>query len=95
MWYFTPVRRVRVLVSGTVQGVFFRSALRDVARRLDLTGWAHNLPDGRVEAELQGEPRAVEHAVAFCGHGPPAATVAAVDVADIAVVAGEQGFSVA
>lgn len=46
--------RVHVLVSGRVQGVWFRSSTRDEAARRGLTGWVRNLPDGRVEAEVQG-----------------------------------------
>ncbi|MDW7709563.1 MAG: acylphosphatase [Deferrisomatales bacterium] len=72
--------RARVLVSGRVQGVFFRASTRDVARRLGLRGWVRNLPDGGVEAVFEGERGLVEEAVAWCRTGPPEARVAHCDV---------------
>jgi acylphosphatase len=72
--------RVRLLVSGRVQGVFFRQSTADAARRLGVSGWVRNLPDGRVEAEAEGERAAVDALVAFCRRGPPAAHVDGVEV---------------
>ncbi|MGH3923499.1 MAG: acylphosphatase [Pseudonocardiaceae bacterium] len=86
--------RVRVVVSGQVQGVFFRVATRDVAERLHLTGWVRNRADGRVEAEFQGAPAAVERALEFCRRGPRQAHVSAVDVERVDPVPGEQRFEV-
>lgn len=71
--------RARVLVSGVVQGVSFRAYTADEARRLGLNGWVRNLPDGRVELEVEGERAQVEALVAWCHRGPPAAQVDAVD----------------
>lgn len=67
--------RARVLVSGDVQGVFFRSKTRDTAVQLGLTGFVRNLPDGRVEAVFEGEDEKVKKAVEFCREGPPGSTV--------------------
>jgi len=75
------VRR-RVLVSGLVQGVFFRQSCRRIARDEGLAGWVRNLPDGRVEACFEGPGDAVSRAVAWCRHGPPEARVTAVEVFD-------------
>jgi acylphosphatase len=91
----TDVRRVHLWISGRVQGVFFRSATQEQARERGLTGWVRNAPDGRVEAEVQGARSAVDELIAECREGPPGAKVADVEVDDIAVVADEQGFSVA
>ncbi len=72
-------RRVRVHVSGRVQGVFFRDATRQKARQLGLAGWVSNMADGRVEAVFEGDPGAVEGAVRWCGEGPDQAAVEDVD----------------
>jgi acylphosphatase len=67
--------RVHLLVSGIVQGVFYRQSTVDEARRLDLAGWVRNLADGRVEVLAEGKRPALEGLVAFCRRGPPAARV--------------------
>ncbi len=72
--------RVHVLIEGRVQGVFFRASTRDEARALGLTGWARNLPDGRVEALFEGDKRAVENMLAWCHKGPPYAYVDRVEM---------------
>jgi acylphosphatase len=72
--------RARIEVDGRVQGVFFRGATADEAGRLGLSGWVRNLPDGRVEAEAEGDRAAVERLVAWCRRGPPAARVEGVKV---------------
>ncbi|MBG0567600.1 acylphosphatase [Actinoplanes aureus] len=74
--------RKRVLVTGVVQGVFFRDTCRRVAGQQGVTGWVRNLPDGRVEAVFQGAPESVERLVTWCRTGPPDAQVTAVDVHD-------------
>jgi acylphosphatase len=73
--------RVHLLISGRVQGVAFRAYTEDEGRRLGVRGWVRNLPDGRVEAEAEGDRGAVEELVAWCRHGPPAARVDDVEVA--------------
>lgn len=90
----TDVERMYVSVSGRVQGVFFRAALREEARRRGVTGWVRNTRDGRVEAELQGASDAVEALIDVCRQGPPAAEVRALDVERRAVVKGESAFIV-
>jgi acylphosphatase len=69
---------VRFLVSGRVQGVCYRAATAQEASRLDLSGWAKNLPDGRVEVMAHGAPDAVESLAEWLWKGPPAARVAGV-----------------
>jgi acylphosphatase len=61
----------RVLISGRVQGVYFRDGTRDEAYRLGVTGWIRNLPDKRVEDVFEGPDSAVSQLVAFCREGPP------------------------
>jgi len=74
--------RRRVVVSGRVQGVFFRGATQDTARARGVDGWVRNLPDGRVEAVFEGEASAVEALVEFCRRGPRGARVAAAEVSE-------------
>lgn len=79
-------RRVRLLVSGRVQGVFFRARTREEAQRLAVGGWVRNLPDGRVEVLAEGESRAVGSLIAWCRRGPRFA-----DVSDVEVIEEEPG----
>jgi acylphosphatase len=73
--------RAHVYMSGRVQGVFFRSETQDEARRLGLTGWVRNLPDGRVEAVFEGEKEKVDALIDFCRRGPTGARVTNAEVA--------------
>jgi acylphosphatase len=75
------VRR-KVLVSGDVQGVFFRATCRDEALSRGLTGYVANLPDGRVEAVFEGDERSVTEMVEWSRQGPRLARVTHVDVTD-------------
>lgn len=72
--------RARVVVSGRVQGVFFRAEARDRARSLGLAGWVRNNPDGTVEAAFEGDRERVESMIEWCGRGPALAAVEAVAV---------------
>ena len=67
--------RVHLRVYGLVQGVWFRATMREVARHYGVTGWVRNVPDGSVEAVLEGPRRAVEEVVKWALRGPPAARV--------------------
>jgi acylphosphatase len=88
------MRRVRLTASGLVQGVFFRASTRDEARHLKVTGWVSNAPDGTVVSEAQGDPDAVEEMIAFFRRGPGHARVDQLEVEDLPIVDGEQGFGV-
>lgn len=72
--------RVHVLISGRVQGVGFRAALRHEALRRGVSGWVRNLPDGRVEAVIEGEAGRVDEVLAWCRRGPQGARVSDVEV---------------
>lgn len=74
--------RKRVIVSGTVQGVFFRDTCRRVAVAHGVAGWVRNLPDRRVEAVFEGAAEPVQRLVDWARHGPRQATVTHVDVHD-------------
>ena len=73
--------RYRVLVSGRVQGVFFRASCRQEAERHGVSGWVRNLPDGTVEAVFEGPDAEVGHLVEWSRHGPRSAVVESVRVA--------------
>ena len=77
-----PVERKHVLVSGLVQGVFYRDTCRRVAGRQGVAGWVRNLPDGRVEAVFEGDVDGVERMVSWARRGPARARVDALDVRD-------------
>ncbi len=70
----------RLEIRGTVQGVGYRWAMVEEARRLDIRGWVRNRRDGTVEATVSGPSAAVDRMVAWARRGPQAAVVAAVDV---------------
>lgn len=73
-------RRVRVIISGRVQGVYFRHFTKVKASELGVRGWVKNLDDGRVEAVFEGDPGSVRAMVDWCHHGPPTARVDSVEI---------------
>ena len=74
------VVRATLRVSGRVQGVFFRHSAQEEAQRLALCGEVRNLPDGSVEAIVEGPRLAVEEFAAWCRQGPPSSQVEAVEL---------------
>jgi acylphosphatase len=72
--------RARIIISGLVQGVYFRADAREVAHRQGLSGWVRNRVDGTVEAVVEGEHAAVQAFIAWCHAGPPGARVTDVHV---------------
>ena len=77
-----------LVISGRVQGVFYRESMRREAERLGVTGWMRNRRDGAVEAVVQGEEDAVEAMIAWTWTGPAAARVE-----DVAVKPAEGMFT--
>ena len=76
------MKRVRVIVSGRVQGVFFRATCASLARERELGGYVRNLPDGRLEAAFEGPDGAVDEMVDWCRRGPELARVDRIEVID-------------
>jgi acylphosphatase len=76
------VTRKRVVISGRVQGVFFRDTMRQRAEAAGVVGWVRNTPEGTVEAVFEGEPEAVDELIEFSRRGPSRAEVASVEVID-------------
>ena len=76
----TPIIRRKAFISGRVQGVFFRESCRRVAQDNNVSGYAKNLNDGRVEVVLEGAPDAVPRVLDWCQVGPSSAQVERVEV---------------
>jgi acylphosphatase len=72
--------RAHVIVSGRVQGVFFRAETKEKARELGVSGWVKNLAEGQVEAVFEGEKAQVEQMVKWAKSGPPGAIVNDLDL---------------
>lgn len=73
-------QRVRLFIKGKVQGVFFRQALKVMAKKNHVNGWVRNLPDGRVEAVLEGEDLDVSTLVEWAHAGSANARVEDVEI---------------
>jgi len=71
---------VHVIISGRVQGVWFRASTKQKAEQLGLTGWVRNASDSNVEAIFEGEEDLVKKMIEWCHRGPPSAQVAHVEV---------------
>jgi acylphosphatase len=87
------VIRRRVVVTGLVQGVYFRDSTHRRALSAGVAGWVRNHPDGSVEAVFEGTGEAVERLVAFCREGPRGARVDRVEV-DAEQPEGLAGFGI-
>lgn len=90
----SPVVRRRVVLHGQVQGVGFRWNARTEATRLGVSGWVRNLPDGSVEAEIEGDRTSVDDMVEWLRRGPPFAEVSDVDVAEINPTGSDGSFEI-
>jgi len=73
------VRR-HVIISGRVQGVWFRGSAQDKAESLGITGWVRNTRDGRVESVFEGDEASVNEMISWCHHGPTMASVTNVEI---------------
>ncbi len=68
-------KRVRLIIEGRVQGVWFRDSTRREAETLRVRGWIKNRPDGAVEVLAEGPAGNVKKLAAWCHHGPSSARV--------------------
>jgi len=75
-------KSVKLFVTGTVQGVFFRNFVDENAKKLKLRGYVRNLEDGRVEIRFEGEGKDVEGMIEMCKSGPKHASIRRVDVVE-------------
>ena len=75
-------QRVHLLVSGKVQGVFFRQALKVIAKKNNVFGWVRNLTDKRVEAILEGDNKSVNSVIEWTRIGPANSRVDNIEVSN-------------
>ena len=68
-------KRIHLFIRGKVQGVFFRQAIKVIAKKNNITGWAKNLDDGRVEVLLEGDSEYVNTVIEWSNIGPANARV--------------------
>lgn len=87
------MRRVHVIVGGSVQGVGYRYTARMIAREIGVTGWVRNRADGTVEAEVEGTDDQVDEMLAWMAEGPPGSQVESASVTD-ASPGSDLGFEV-
>ena len=73
-------QRVRLLVSGNVQGVFFRQTLKVVAKKNNISGWVRNLKDRRVEAVFEGDSKSTNSVIEWTRVGPANSRVDDIEV---------------
>ncbi len=87
-------KRWHLYISGRVQGVYYRASTEQQANELGLTGYARNLPDGRVEVVAEGADHQLHRLRAWCENGPPDARVDSVEVTEEAPSGDFTDFSV-
>lgn len=85
-------KRWTLLISGKVQGVYYRASTQEKAESLGVAGYARNLPDGRVEVVAEGPEDRLEALRQWCYDGPPAAKVDSIDTSDAPATGEFRGF---
>ena len=85
---------VHVLISGRVQGVWFRASTKQKAEQLSLTGWVRNTSGGNVEAVFEGDENLIQEMLEWCHHGPPLANVENVEIKNQEPTNGFDDFSI-
>ena len=88
------MKRIRIVVRGYVQGVFFRFHTCRLARQLGLRGYVRNLPDGSVEVIAEGISQNLEQLVEFCREGPEAARVESLEIEELPIDGELSGFEI-
>ena len=86
--------RINVIISGKVQGVWFRANTKQKAEQLGLTGWVRNTSDGNVEAVFEGGKNDIQEMLDWCHHGPPLSKVENVEVKNESPTNGFDSFSI-
>jgi acylphosphatase len=69
------MKTVRMIITGRVQGVFFRASAKDMADRYGVQGWVKNLPDRNVEIAATASEKTLQQFIEWCKQGPPRAII--------------------
>lgn len=77
------MKTVRLIITGKVQGVWFRASAKEAAINTNINGEVWNTNEGAVEVIAQGEPAQLEKFIEWCQHGPPLARVEHVDIEEL------------
>jgi len=85
---------VHVVISGRVQGVWFRANTKQKAEQLGMTGWVRNTADGKVEALFEGDEKHIQEMIDWCHRGPPMAQIDNVEITEQSSSNGFDGFSI-
>ena len=85
-------KNVHVIISGRVQGVWFRASTKQKAEELGLTGWVRNTKDGCVEAVFEGEDGLIKEMIKWCHSGPPLSKVENVEIKNQKPIGGFKDF---
>jgi len=83
-----------IVISGKVQGVFFRASTRQKAEQIGVNGWVRNTSDGKVEALFEGDEKKVNKLIEWCRHGPNLAEVKEVNIQEKEPTYGYTSFSI-
>jgi len=75
-------KSIRIYITGTVQGIFFRAFVKENAERYNVKGFVRNLEDGRVEVFLEGDTNAVDKMIELCKKGPKHSDIKKVEIKD-------------
>jgi len=88
------MKRAKVIITGDVQGVFFRHHAEKEANKLGLSGWCRNEPDGSVFIIIEGDKKSVDKYIKWCMQGSPVSTVENVEVMEEKYTGTEIGFEI-
>lgn len=88
------MRRIRIIISGKVQGVYFRAFLKEAAESLGIKGWCTNCSEGMVEAVAEGDGDKIEKFLGEARKGPQAAEVRNIDIKEETYSGDLEGFEI-
>jgi acylphosphatase len=90
----TSLKTVKIVVTGHVQGVFFRAYAKDLANELGISGWIRNEPGGNVSVTAQGPSVFIDRFIKWCHEGPPTSKIKDVTVKEDTEAELYEGFEI-